>query len=176
MSHPSLPRLNNPGGQVEFLGNESRGRPNKPFGARILARVNESPGDVLVERRWKMVATAAAATDTHAAPAPFPMTARKAATAIMSKGTSDRDIDVHFRADASARVDRCPSSITASWAFSAIRTMRSAHPGRTRSKPARSSGSGSGPERLTILWWAMRAWTAGSSPPAKTCPSRPTPG
>ena len=66
MSHPSLPRLNNPGGQVEFLGNESRGRPNKPFGARILARVNESPGDVLVERRWKMVATCFhASTVTH---------------------------------------------------------------------------------------------------------------
>ena len=66
MSHPSLPRLDNPGGQVEFLGNESRGRPNKAFGARILARVNESPGDVLVERRWEMVATCFhASTVTH---------------------------------------------------------------------------------------------------------------
>ena len=45
----SLPRLNNPGGQVEFLGNESRGWPSKAFGARILARVNESPGDALVD-------------------------------------------------------------------------------------------------------------------------------
>ena len=69
MSHPSLPRLDNPGGQVEFLGNESRGRPNKAFGARILARVNESPGDVLVERRWEMVATcfhASTVTTAHA--------------------------------------------------------------------------------------------------------------
>lgn len=66
MSHPSLPRLDNPGGQVEFLGNESRGRPNKAFGARILARVNESPGDVLVERRWEVVATCFhASTVTH---------------------------------------------------------------------------------------------------------------
>lgn len=45
----SLPCLNNPGGQVKFLGNESRGRSNKVFGARILAWVNESPGDALVD-------------------------------------------------------------------------------------------------------------------------------
>ena len=44
----SLPRLNNPGGQVELLGNESRGWPNETFGARILAWGNESPGDALV--------------------------------------------------------------------------------------------------------------------------------
>ena len=45
----SSPRLDNPGGQVEFLSNESRGWPNKAFGARMLARVNESSRDVLVD-------------------------------------------------------------------------------------------------------------------------------
>ena len=45
----SLPCLNNPGGHVEFLCNESRSWPNKAFGARILARINESPGNALVD-------------------------------------------------------------------------------------------------------------------------------